>query len=288
MNALIAASSPSVRDCLLRQRNTPAARNSCEGPWTTTLNTQLTIEGAHLHLGKRLRAVHLNLANLLGGVDQLLHGNNGLRGWGTQPIPDPVLYYVRGFDQSTRNFQYDVNPRFGVTDVARTLVRAPFRATIDVSIGLTPDVAQQQLERYLGPGRGGRPGPRLTVQDLVRRYARNVNDPYQAILAEADSLLLSRTQVEALQQADVSYRKQIDSLWLSLATNFADFGERYDVALAVKRQEDALAEAREITRLHMRATLGDILTPIQIELMPGARTYRSDKPLTPGGRTLSP
>lgn len=288
MNALLSASSPAVRDCLLRQRNLPAARNSCEGPWTTSLNTQLTIDGSHFHLGKRLRGVHINFSNPLGGVDQLLHGSNGLRGWGTQPVPDPVLYYVRGFDSAAQRFQYDVNPRFGATDPARTLVRAPFRATIDLSFALTPDIAQQQLERYLGPGRGGRPGPRLSVQDLVRRYARTVSDPYLAILNEADSLLLSRTQVEALQQADVAYRQRMDSLWLSLATNLAELGEQYDVAVAVKRQEDVLADAREITRLHMRATLGDILTPIQLQLMPGAQMYRSEKPLTPGGRTVSP
>ncbi|MEP7002423.1 MAG: hypothetical protein ABI969_18175, partial [bacterium] len=238
--------------------------------------------------GSRLRALHVNLSNPLGGLDQLLHGSTGLRGWGTQPAPDPVLYYVRGFDASAQKFLYDVNPRFGATDQSRTLVRAPFRATIDFSFGLTPNVAQQQLERYLGPGRGGRPGPRLTVADLVSRYSRNVGDPYQAILSEADSLLLSRGQVDALRQAGVRYRQRIDSLWFGLATNFAALAERYDVASAVKRQEDAIADAREITRLHMRSTLGDILTPIQLQLMPGALTYRSTTPLTAGGRTLSP
>ncbi|MDQ2664976.1 MAG: carboxypeptidase regulatory-like domain-containing protein [Gemmatimonadota bacterium] len=287
-DALIASSARDVRDCLVRQRNAPAARNSCEGPWTTSLNAQLTIEGAHFHLGSRLRSVHLNVANPLGGLDQLLHGSNALRGWGTQPVPDPVLYYVRGFDASARRFQYEVNPRFGATDQARTTLRAPFRATIDVSFNLTPDVAQQQLERYLGPGRGGRPGPRLTVDDLIRRYSRNVSDPYQAIISEADSLLLSREQVAALQKADVSYRAQIDALWLSLATNFAALGDHYDVATAVARQEDALAQGREITRLHIRATLGNILTAIQLQLMPYARTYRSETPLVQGGRTLSP
>ena len=287
-DALIASSASGVRDCLLLQRNRSAARNSCEGPWTTSLNAQLTIEGGHFHLGSRLRAIHLNLSNPLGGLDRLLHGSGALRGWGAQSVPDPVLHFVRGFDESARRFQYEVNPRFGTTDQARTTLRAPFRATIDVSFNLTPDVAQQQLERYLGPGRGGRPGPRLTVDDLVRRYARNVGDPYQAILNESDSLLLSRAQVEALQNAGVSYRAQIDSLWLSLATNFAELGDHYDVATAVGRQEAALAQGREITRLHIRATLGDILTPIQLQLMPYARTYRSDTPVVQGGRTLSP
>ena len=181
-----------------------------------------------------------------------------------------------------------MNPRFGTTDQSRTIARAPFRATIDFSFALTPDVAQQQLERYLGPGRAGRPGPRLSVADLVKRYARNVGDPYQAILSEADSLLLSREQVEALRQADVGYRQRVDSLWLALATNFAELGEKYDVAAAVKQQEDAIAGARELTRLHMRSTLGEILTPIQLQLMPGASVYRATSPVLSNGRTLSP
>ena len=288
MNTLIASSSTGVGDCLLRQRNAPAARNSCEGPWTTALNAQATIEGSHFHLGSRLRAVHINLSNPLGGFDQLLHGSAGLRGWGTQPAPDPVLYYVRGFDPVAQRFQYEVNPRFGATDLARTLVRAPFRATIDFSFNLTPDIAQQQLERYLGPGRAGRPGPRLGVAELMRRYERNVTNPYQAILREADSLLLSRGQVEALQQADGGYRQRMDSLWRAVAAEFAGFGDQYNVAAAVKRQEDAIGDARELTRLHMRATLGDILTPIQLLLMPGARLYRAEAPVVPSGRTLSP
>ena len=85
-----------------------------------------------------------------------------------------------------------------------------------------------------------------------------------------------------------SLNAQIDSLWLSLATNFAELGEHYGVASAVARQEDALAQGREITRLHLRATLGDILTPIQLQLMPYAGIYRSATPVVQGGRTLSP
>ncbi len=285
MTTLLASSSSAVRDCLLRQQNTPAGRNSCEGPWTTSLNAQLTLDLSRFKI-PHVRVMHINLTNPLGGLDQVLHGSGGLRGWGTQPAPDPILYYVRGFNAGTQRFQYEVNPRFGATDAARSTLRAPFRATIDFAFSLTPDVAQQQLERYLGPGRAGRPGPKLTVADLMQRYARNVGDPYQAILRETDSLLLSRPQVEALQAAGATYRQKMDSLWHALATEFAGFGDHYDVRAAVKRQEDAIADGNEVTRLHIRATLGDILTPIQLRLMPYARLYRTEKPVTSSGRTL--
>jgi hypothetical protein len=253
------------------------------------MNAQLTVRGSALHANKRIGQVTLNFANPLAGIDQLLHGSH-MRGWGTPPAPDPTLYYVEGFDPDARKFLYRINPRFGTTDRAGTVARNPFRVTIDVSFYLSPDFPQQQLLRYLGAGRGGRPGPRLTEQELEQRYARNVADPYLAIIAESDSLLLTRDQVEALQRADAGYRQQMDSLWRSLASDFAGLGERFDVAAAVRRQEGAIAAAREITRLHVRASLGDILTPVQLRLMPGSvrQMYRSSEPLTPGGRTYSP
>ncbi|MEP7001829.1 MAG: carboxypeptidase-like regulatory domain-containing protein, partial [bacterium] len=66
--AFVRSSSGALNDCLARQVNSPAARNSCEGPWTTALNMQLTVEGSHLHMGSRLRALHVNLSNPLGGL----------------------------------------------------------------------------------------------------------------------------------------------------------------------------------------------------------------------------
>jgi hypothetical protein len=289
MASLLASSPRRTRDCLVRQIGQAAARNSCDGPWSTVMNAQLTISGSALHATKRLGQVTLNFANPLAGIDQLLHGSR-LHGWGTAVVPDPTLYYVDGFDPNARRFVYRVNPRFGTTDPAQTIARSPFRVTIDVSFYLSPDFPQQQLVRYLGAGRGGRPGPRLTERELKQRYERNVSDPYLAIMSQSDSLLLAREQVEALQRADVGYRQQMDSLWQSLASDFARLGEQFDVAAAVKRQESAIQAAREITRVHVRGTLGDILTPVQLRLMPGSvlEMYRASEALTPGGRTYTP
>lgn len=272
------------------QLNSAAAGGSCEGPWSVALNGQLSIDGALLRLPSRIRVLNISIANPIGGLDQLLHGSGRLRGWGTTPSPDPVLYHVRGFDAAARRFNYEVNPRFGATDAARSTLRAPFRLTLDFSVNLSPDFAQQQLERYLGPGRGGRPGPRLTIDELRTRYARNVGDPYRAIIAEADSLLLSREQVDALAAAGSRYRLRIDSLWSALATEFSEFGDRYDVAAAVRRQESALEQGREMSRADVRSSLGDILTPIQLRLMPGfvSQMYRAKEPIAQGGRTLRP
>jgi hypothetical protein len=287
MASLITSSNTKVRACLLRQKGTPAAANSCEGPWATDLNALLTVDGSVFHASKRLSSVRLSFANPLAGVDRLLHGNQ-LRGWGMSANPDPILYYVQGFDPEAKRFLYSVNPRFGATDPERTVARSTFGVTLDFSFYLTPDFPQQQLKRYLGPGRAGRPGERLTIQELKRRYERTVSDPYQAIIAEADSLLISRDQMNALQAADQRYRLRTDSLWTALATDFHELGDRYDVRAALNRQESAIDAAREITRLDVQATLGAILSELQLRLMPGPvrELYRATAPIHRGGRTF--
>jgi hypothetical protein len=86
--------SRSARDCLTAQRNAIAGRNSCVGPWSATMNASLLASNIP-RTANRL-SVSLNLANPLGGIDQLLHGSDRLRGWGATPIPDGTLYQIRG------------------------------------------------------------------------------------------------------------------------------------------------------------------------------------------------
>jgi hypothetical protein len=78
---------------------------------------------------------------------------------------------------------------------------APFRVKVDVRVDLGRSLQVQQLEHYLRPGRGGRPGARPSVDSLVTRYSRSVPDLYAMTLAESDSLLLTAAQVQALQAA---------------------------------------------------------------------------------------
>ena len=50
---------------------------------------------------------------------------------------DPRLLYVTGFDANTRQFQYQVNPKFGTTRPNAVALYNPFRITLDVSIEMT-------------------------------------------------------------------------------------------------------------------------------------------------------
>src|SRR5207237_312328 len=152
MRALLVDGSGSARRCLSNQLGEPARRNSCEATWSATFNTSLRLDGAQLFHRDRL-AVTINLANPLGGLDYLIHGADRLHGWGTVPSPDNVLLDVRGFDPVTRRFAYTVNPRFGSTSPALNTIRAPFRLTLDVSLDIAPSQNEQQLDRWLRPGR---------------------------------------------------------------------------------------------------------------------------------------
>ncbi len=289
LRSLIASSDARTRDCLEQQLGQVAGRRSCEAPWSTSMTAAITAASQVLHL-KRVVQVQLFVTNPLAGADLLLHGADRLRGWGVLPVPDPVLYNVRGFDPASRTFLYSVNPRFGNTNPVLNTLRAPFRVTLDATFALGTDPAIQQLERYLRPGRSGHDGPRLAVDELERRYERSVGDPYSGILTESDSLLLAPEQVRAVQEVQARYRRRMDALWLSLATELAALGDTYDVAAEVKRQEDAIDNGFEISRQDVRENLPGILTPIQLAILPGyaLRLYQAKEPARGSGRTLYP
>ena len=284
------ASSSRIRHCLLPFLGKPVAANSCEGPWSAALNAQLTWFGGRFHLPRRINTLALTLTNPLGGLDQLLHGPDRLRGWGTQPQLDPTLYQVRGFDAATNSFEYDVNPRFGNANPAITALRSPFRVSIDVALNFGRDIFLQQLERSLKPGRRGYPGPRLGVAELKQRYSINIPDGYAALVADPDSILLSPAQTQALQQAEILWLEQRDTLLTSLATYLVGLGDAYDVAEALRVQEQTIARGWELARIDAQEVLPRVLSPAQLRMVPGvARTLIRLRPgERPGGRTILP
>ena len=267
LRSLRESASPSAQKCLDAQRGMAAGRNSCEGPWTTALNMQLSASGTRLKLGSRVGLITLNLSNPLGGLDQLLHGSDNLKGWGTAAAADPVLYNVRGFDASANKFIYAVNPRFGTTRPSANTLRAPFRITLDVSLIVGTPASEQQLERWVEPGRS-RPGTKLAAADLKKRYQPAVPNPYPAVLQLTDSLLLSRDQVEGIQRVMAEYNKKVDSAWTGLATYLADLPNSFDRSAAVKRQEQTIGEVWEMTRLHLQENIRRLLSPVQLTMLP--------------------
>ena len=287
LRSLRDGASGSTKRCLDSQIGKAAERNSCEGPWTTALNMGLSMQGSRVKLGSRVGAITLNLSNPLGGLDQLLHGSNDLRGWGTSATPDPILYNVRGFDPLSQRFLYAVNPRFGSTNPSSNTLRAPFRVTLDVSLIVGRPVSEQQLERWIEPGRS-RPGTKLGVADLKKRYSTSVPNPYPGVLQLVDSLLLTRDQVEAVQRLLSDYNKKVDSTWTDLATYLAALPNSFDRSEALKRQETTIGDVWEMTRLHVQENLRKVLTPLQLTLVGGtANLYNTAKTSLRNARTFS-
>ena len=224
--------SGSARDCLRRQINTIAGRNSCVGPWTATFNAALVIPRLPKTNG-RMQAT-LNLANPLGGLDQLLHGSDKLHGWGSTPLIDGTLYQVRGFDPASSRFTYQVNPRFGSTSPAASTFRSPFRITLDVRYDYGRNQQEQGLELNL---RIKPPlvGTRASADTIKARYQKSgFTDLYAVMLRFADSLALTRAQTESIQAEEKVLLAKADTIYAGLAAYLVALPPNYDATEAVK------------------------------------------------------
>jgi hypothetical protein len=124
MRALLAHGPAQARECLRSQLGRLAALNSCTGPWQPVLDLQANFHPAWFGLDRRF-TLSLIVTNVLTGLDAMVHGPNHLAGWGDPGMPDPVLLYVEGFDQTTQAFHYNVNSRFGSGLAARTASGVP-------------------------------------------------------------------------------------------------------------------------------------------------------------------
>lgn len=268
MQALLDQAPAHARGCLRSQLDEPARRNGCEGPWSANLNALVVLGRGLVPIGPlgngRRVTVSLNLSNPLGGLDQLLHGSR-LHGWGAPAAPDPVLYTVTGFDPSRQRFRYTVNSRFGSTSPARSTSRAPFRVTLDVRLNLSRPSEEQQVDRFLARGRT-RPGTLLDSAALKARYSRNLPSVYTWTLRDADTLLLTRAQVEALEEAKRPFDARLDSLWGQLAGEFARLPRDFDPEAALARQEEFVAAAWELNR-QAALRIKEILTPAQYDVV---------------------
>jgi hypothetical protein len=213
LRAMLADGSSSARHCLLASRGHVAARNGCRGPWTQSLNIQWRPPTPQ-RWGNRV-APNVYFQNVLGGLDQLLHGGS-TRGWGSEAAPDPVLLVPRGFDQAAGRFRYDVNPRFADTRPGRTLSLNPFRIVLDFSLNLSTDFDLQQLRRAVEPVKSTTGWQRRTADSLAAFYLSRTSSIHKVLIEESDSLFLSVAQVAALRRADSVFSADVRALYVPL------------------------------------------------------------------------
>ena len=281
MRELLSSTSGEARTCLTGQLGVVARRNSCRRPWSTMMNARWNFEhrfGADIY---RYVTGSINFANPLAGLDQLFHGGNNLRGWGLPAAPDPTLYYVRGFDPSTKQFVYEVNPRFGNTRPSISALYNPFRVTIDLTFSLNGNTQHQRVEQLLRPTRNA-PGVRPPADTIVRRLTSGATpiSPFYWVLANTDSLLLSRDQVAAVNAGAAQQRAYVDSTYRALAEELARVPNDYDIEPLVKRLQQGENEVFSGSPKRAADALRAILTPIQLRLLPPdwVRTFNLGPP----------
>jgi hypothetical protein len=265
MRNLLANAPSSVRQCLNKQLGAIAEKNTCEGPWTTSLSLRISLVSQALKLPDRA-TISLGIANPLTGLDALVHGSDNLHGWGAPAVTDPNLLFVRGFDQTTQRYIYDVNPRFGANRQALTLGLAPTQFTLDVKIDVGPERERQDLFLRLRTGRGGR-GQKLSEQQLKQQYIRSYPNPFEQLLRQADSLKLSDDVADSIAILNKTYGKAIDSLWTPVAKYLAALPDKYDLGEAYDR-----VSATENKSIDLMAIYGPaakhLLTDEQIRMLP--------------------
>jgi hypothetical protein len=263
---ILGGKSSSARDCLATQLNSLAGRSSCVGPWTATMNASVVIPNVP-RTNNRVQA-SLNLANPLGGLDQLLHGSDKLHGWGSAPLIDGTLFRVRGFDATSRQYIYQVNPRFGSSNPATNTFRSPFRITLDVRVDYGHSAQEQSLELNL---RIKPPlvGTRATADTIKDRYIKNgYSDPYRILLRFADSLALSRAQSEQIQAEQKVTVARADSMYRTLAEYLAALPPSFDIAEALTHVTATNDSAWAMNYAEV-PFIKNLLTPAQIRRLPG-------------------
>ena len=240
IQSLLDHGSSAARACLRSQLGNLAARNSCEGPWTSSANLSFTFNPMRVRMPQRA-TLSFNLSNPLGAADLALHGSNNLHGWGQPATPDQSLLYVRGFNPGTGRYIYEVNQRFGATLPALSAFRLPVTLTAMLRFDVGPTRERQALTAQLDRGRRTN-GDKIPEQFMRLMYGQgSLPNPMAQILRQQDSLHLTAQQADSIAAINRFYNVRIDSIWapvakyLSALPNRYDQGDAYDHYLAARR-----------------------------------------------------
>jgi len=266
MRALIAGSSSRVRACLERQLGQIAARNSCDGPWTSTAFLAMSFNPVRVRLPQRA-TVSFTLGNPLGAADLLLHGAGHEHGWGQSALPDPRLVFVRGFDARSLAYAYTVNQRFGSTNQAASPVRTPVTLTALVQLDVGPTRERQGLTQLLDRGRRDQ-GTRVSEETFRAVYGTaGLVNPFSAILGDGRALELSPAQADRITAINREYIVDLDSIWSPAAKYFAALPDHYDRGEAHERYRRA-REASVDVLVRSVPEITALLSPAQRRKLP--------------------
>jgi hypothetical protein len=274
MRALLQSGSRAARECLARQLNTLARRNTCETPWLTSASLSIAVNSVKIGLPPRT-TLSLQVTNPLGAADLLLHGEKGLRGWGQSERPDQTLLYVRGFDRDARQFRYEVNERFGATRPRETAIRAPVMITALLRLDIGTPRQRQTLTQQLDRGRRlpGTPAAENALRSLGRAAIPN---PMARILQQRDSLRLSALQIDSLTSLDRAFTARVDSIWNPVGRFLATLPASYDDNAAYTRYRRAREASMDLL-IGLLPELREILSQEQLRRLPPGITTLLDR-----------
>ena len=266
MQSLLNGATGNARDCLQKQLGSLAARNSCQGPWTSQATMSLSFNPLKFRMPQRA-TLSLQVGNPLGAADLMLHGNNNLHGWGQFAFPDPTLLAVRGFDPLTQRYKYDVNQRFGSTLPALTAVRAPVTVTAMMRFDLGPTRERQALTQQLDRGRTLR-GTKAPEPMLKAIYGSGgIPNPLSTILRQADTLQLTGPQADSIATMNRRYVISLDSIWAPVAKYLAGLPDKYNKDEAYSRYQHARETSVDML-IKLVPDIKRVLTPEQRRKLP--------------------
>jgi hypothetical protein len=277
LESFLATGTREATSCIRRQLGTFAGRNSCMGPWTMSGNLNVNFNSLKLGLPQRVN-LSLQIANPLTGIDRLINGQSGLKGWGSfvNPGGNGALLFVRGFDPVSKTFKYEVNERFGSTRPSQTTQRAaPAQFTLQMRYDLAPPREQQQLMQQLERGRS-RPGTKPSLQQLRGTASSGLINPMQQLLQQADTLKLTRKQADSLATLNRWYVLKSDSIWNPIARFLAELPDHYNHDDAFGRYRQAREQSVDLL-IAIAPGIRQMLTPEQLRILPTSLVTFIDK-----------
>jgi hypothetical protein len=265
MQQLLSSVTGRTRECLQRQLGRLAARNSCDGPWTSSASLNIRLDPVKFRMPQRAQ-IQFSLSNPLGAADLMVNGSKNLRGWGQSASPDQALLYVRGFDQGAQRYKYEVNQRFGATRPAFNTLRSPVVLTASLRFDVGPTRERQQLVQQLDYGR--RIAGEKMPESLFRSSGKNgIPNVMSQILRQQDTLQLTAVQADSIATLNRRFTISVDSIWLPVSKALAEMPTKYDDDEAY----GGWIRAREATAdlmIRYAPLVKGILTPSQKRKLP--------------------
>jgi hypothetical protein len=228
--AVIPVGDDRLRSELLQLRSTSAQRvvrrcvdiilggttrpNSCRGPVDIDASIRVGLRNPVMIRG-RAAMVSAMLIGLPAGIDWLVHGAQGERGWGQGRQPSPLAIRPSAFSLAPETFQYQSLRVFASnrpSDIGR---QTPFQIAVEVRLPLSTPASEQRARRLVGAGQSFD-----SIAFVRRSVARWVN-PAAETLLESDTLLLSPNQIDTLSTLASIFEDRIARHWQIVSQRIA-------------------------------------------------------------------